>query len=371
MKACAASAVFSRALKLPREIVRPEPTRIEPKFMPRIWGARSLAPIYPHKTNLPEPIGEASLTGPESEIASGPLIGTINSAWRKMPTEWRGSAFAAQPVTGDFPLLVKFLFPTDQLSIQVHPDDTFVSKNEAPGSCGKTEMWHAVSAQTGATLLLGLVPGADPHQFQSAIEKGGLENFFERLPVLPGDSFFVPPGTPHTIGPGMILCEVQQNSDFTYRLYDFRRVDAQGKPRQLHVEKAMAVIDFAHRHGGKVAPLALPASNGFKKSLLAACPYFASERWDFSSAYQASSDPARFELLIVLDGTGELKWSGGSNPYRQGECWFIPAQLGQFSLLPEKPTAILRACVPDLGRLRSQLLREGVADSAVQKVLFP
>lgn len=371
MRVCAASAVFSRALKLLRKIVRPEPTRIEPKFMPRIWGTRSLAPIYPGQINLSEPIGEAWLTGPQSEIASGPLKGNMNSAWHKMPPEWRGSDFATQPITGDFPLLVKFLFPTDQLSIQVHPDDAFARKNEVPGSCGKTEMWHAVSAQPGATLLLGLVPGADPHRFQSAIEKGGLENFFERLPVFPGDSFFVPPGTPHTIGPGMILCEVQQNSDFTYRLYDFQRVDAHGKPRQLHVEKAMAVIDFAHRHGGKVAPLALPASNGFRKSLLAACPYFASERWDFSSAHQAHSDPARFELLVVLDGTGELKWDGGSSPYRQGECWFIPAQLGQFSLSPEKTTAILRAYVPDIGRLRAQLTREGVAASEVQKVLFP
>jgi mannose-6-phosphate isomerase len=168
----------------------------------------------------------------------------------------------------------------------------------------------------------------------------------------------------------MILCEVQQNSDFTYRLYDFQRVDAHGNPRQLHVEKAMAVIDFAHRHGGKVAPLALSASNGFRKSLLAACPYFASERWDFSSAIQARSDPSRFELLTVLDGAGELKWDSGSSPYQQGECWFIPAQLGQFSLSPEKPTAILRAYVPDLGRLRAQLLREGVTESAIQKVLF-
>src|ERR1700722_3798890 len=147
--------------------------------MPRIWGACSLAPIYPDKTNLPEPIGEAWLTGPESKIETGPLAGPLNQAGQKMPPEWCGTDFKSQPTPRAFPLLVKFHFPTDQLSIQVHPDDAYASQNEAPGAVGKTEMWHVVSAEPGATLLLGLVPEVDRGKFQSAIKQGrGKKNFF-------------------------------------------------------------------------------------------------------------------------------------------------------------------------------------------------
>jgi mannose-6-phosphate isomerase len=338
--------------------------------MPRIWGARSLAPIYPGQTNLPEPIGEAWLTGPESKIETGPFAGSLNQAWQKMPPEWRGADLAFQSPSREFPLLVKFLFPTDQLSIQVHPDDAYARQNEAPDAAGKTEMWHVVSAKPGVTLLLGLVPEVDREKFQLAINQGGLENFFERLPVSPGDTFYVPSGTPHTIGAGMILCEVQQNSDLTYRLYDFRRVDARGNPRELHIEKAMAVIDFEHRKGGKVSPVALPLANSAKKSLLVACPYFATERWDLSAQHRAKSDPAHFELLVILSGRGTIQWTGGSSPYQQGECWFIPASLGQFSLLPENSTSVLRAYVPAIGALRDKLSRDGIPNAVIEQVLF-
>jgi mannose-6-phosphate isomerase len=338
--------------------------------MLRIWGARSLAPIYPDKTNLPEPIGEAWLTGPESKIETGPLQGTINQAWQRMPPEWRGTDFASQPASAQFPLLVKFLFPVDQLSIQVHPGDAYAKQNEAAGATGKTEMWHAVSANPDATLLLGLVPEVDREKFKLAIKQGGLETFFERLPVSTGDTFYVPPGTPHTIGAGVILCEVQQNSDLTYRLYDFHRVDARANPRQLHIEKGLAVIDFDHRNGGKVAPVALPSTNGTKKSLLVACPYFATERWDSSAQHRTNSDPARFELLVILGGSGSIQWSGGSCSYRQGECWFIPANLGEFSVAPESETSILRAYVPIISAMRNKLSRIGVPNSSIEQVLF-
>jgi mannose-6-phosphate isomerase len=338
--------------------------------MPRIWGARSLAPIYPDKTNLPEPIGEAWLTGPECKIETGPLEGPLNQAWQKMPPEWRGTDFASQRPFREFPLLVKFLFPTDQLSIQVHPDDAYATQNEASGAVGKTEMWHVVTVEPGATLLLGLVPEVDRGKFQSAIKNGRLETFFERLPVSPGDTFYVPSGTPHTIGAGMILCEVQQNSDLTYRLYDFLRVDAHGNPRELHIEKGMAVIDFEHRKGGKVVPVALPSADGAKTSLLVACPYFATERWDISAKHHANSDAAHFELLVILGGRGSIQWSGGSCSYRQGECWFIPANLGEFSVVPESATSMLRAYVPVISALRSSLSRIGVPNSSIEQVLF-
>jgi len=338
--------------------------------MPRIWGSRSLAPIYPEKINLPEPIGEAWLTGPLSEIESGPLKGPLKEAWQKMPPDWRGTELLSPIDYYDFPLLVKFLFPTDQLSVQVHPDDAFASQNESPTACGKTEMWHAVSADSGATLLLGLIPEVDRNKFQSAITNGGLETFFQRLPVSSGDTFFVPSGMPHTIGAGVVLCEVQQNSDFTYRLYDFHRVDAHGNPRELHIEKAMAVINFSGERGGKVSSVELSSSDEVKKSLLAACPHFATERWDVSAPHHTKSDAARFELLIIISGTGKIQWRDGSQSYNQGECWLIPGSLGQFSLIPRENTSLLCAYVPNIGQLRGRLTRNGLSKDAMEKVLF-
>ena len=338
--------------------------------MPRIWGARSLAPIYPREAALSEPIGEAWLTGRDSEIASGPFCGALKDAWPRMPVEWRGTDFSDLSYTADFPILVKFLFPKDQLSIQVHPSDVDADSLESPGTCGKTEMWHAVSAETGATLLLGLVPDVDKSKFEAAITKGGLEDFIERVPVFARDTFFVVPGTPHTIGPGMILCEVQQNSDLTYRLYDFVRRDAKGNLRQLHVEKAMAVIDFERRKGGKIPAVPLSSENGAAKFLLAACPYFASERWDVTGTIQEESNLERFELLVVLSGRGNLHWDGGSSPYVHGECWFIPAQLGKYSISSAGITSILRTYVPKLPRLRRHMREAGVSESQLQKVFF-
>ena len=135
--------------------MRPEPIRIEPTFSPRIWGARSLAPLFPEKINLVEPLGEAWLTGVDCKIANGPFAGkTLGAAWREMPADWRGAGLASSP---EFPLLVKFIFPKDKLSIQVHPDDAYASIHEkSSGGRGKTEMWHIVSAEPGAELLAGL-----------------------------------------------------------------------------------------------------------------------------------------------------------------------------------------------------------------------
>jgi mannose-6-phosphate isomerase len=341
--------------------------------MPRIWGAHSLAPLYPDKTNLGQAIGEAWLTGPACEVESGPFSNrTLPDFWREMPPEWRGTHFTASPTT-DFPILVKFLFPADQLSIQVHPDDAYAKKHEFPDARGKTEMWHAVSADPGAELLLGLRAGVTRQAVLDSLKNHTLENLFHRCPVHSGESFFVAPGTAHAIGPGVVLCEVQQSSDLTYRLYDFGRTDAQGNPRQLHIDKAMDVTNFEKHPENPTCSLpsvVLPSGHDAKKSLLAACSYFASERWDLHSTLQTSSDASRFELLVILSGNGNMQYPGGSAGFKQGECWFIPASLGNFSLTPGGRASILRTYVPDLAALRSGLAAQGVPESALKKVIF-
>jgi len=348
--------------------VKPEPFRIEPTFVPRIWGMRSLAPLYAEKTNLPEPVGEVWLTGVDCKVATGPFAGkTLGEAWREMPPGWRGMRFT-QP--SEFPILIKFIFPNDKLSIQVHPDDAYATAHEkAAGGRGKTEMWHVVSAKPGASLLLGLKPGVTKESFVKALENHKLEDQFKRHAVHTGDTYFVPARTPHTIGPNMIICEVQEYSDITYRVYDYGRVDAYGKPRELHIAKALEVIDFGGQQGGMTTPLPIPKENA-SKSLLAASPYFAAERWEFLATFSSNSSEHFFELLIVLAGKGYIHWRGSPLLYEQGQCWFMPAFLGQFSLQPEQKSAVLRTYVPDVAELSAGLLRSGISREELSRTVF-
>jgi mannose-6-phosphate isomerase len=348
--------------------VRPEPTRIEPTFSPRLWGSRSLAPLYPEKTNLAEPLGEAWLTGVDCKVASGPLSGkTLGEAWSAMPQEWRGTRLGS---CKEFPILVKFMFPQEKLSIQVHPDDAYAAAHEqAAGGKGKTEMWHAISSEPGARLLLGLKAGTDKQKFLDAMKENRLEDVFQSHGVSAGDTFFVTPGTPHTIGPGMILCEVQEYSDLTYRIYDYGRVDGNGKPRALHIEKALEVLKFAAAPPAKVVPLHLPGER-VHKTLLAACSYFATERWEFRATVQTESRHDCFELFVILNGTGHIHWQGAPLAYQRGQCWFIPAALDKFSLQPEQSTSAIRTYVPNLPRLSAELRQAAIPESWLAQTVF-
>jgi mannose-6-phosphate isomerase len=355
--------------------VKPEPTLLEPIFSPRIWGSRSLAPLFPEKSNLSKPLGEAWLTGHECRIANGPYAGgTLGAAWKQMTAEWRGARLLGE---AEFPLLVKLIFPEDKLSIQVHPDDAYASREEAPaGGRGKTEMWYAVSARPGASLLLGLRKGVTLEQFRQALPGGGLEEMLERLDVSAGDIFFVPAGTPHTIGPGMVLCEIQEYSDLTYRLYDYNRLDSSGRPRELHVEKALAVMNFAATRAGKIAGLQQQAGT-LKKTYCAACPYFAVEKWEFREAVEGATTTGQFEVLVFLSGSGRVRSGDSEKEYRAGQAWLLPASLGKYGLVPQSVpgsacgTALLRAYVPEIKEFEQSLTRAGLPGTAVSRVVFP
>jgi mannose-6-phosphate isomerase len=361
--------------------VRPEPFRVEPTFVPRIWGAHSLAPLYPEKSNLPEPIGEVWLTGVDCKVASGPFAGkTLGEAWREMPPEWRGTCFT-EP--GDFPILIKFIFPNDKLSIQVHPDDAYAAAHEqAAGGRGKTEMWHVVQAEPGANVLVGTKAGVTRQLVLDAIAHNTLENLLEKHPVYSGDTFFVPAGTPHTIGPRMILCEVQEYSDLTYRVYDYGRTGAKGIPRELHVQKALDVMQFGKTAGGKIPSLPRYSGSygrGGKRTLLFACRYFAVERWELYKSMGTLTFPKsigtlrmnglQFDIRIVLSGQGQIHWDGGSADFQAGQCWFVPSCVAVArSTTPH--TLMLRACLTDLAELRSELKRERHSEAAIARTVI-
>ncbi len=265
---------------------------------------------------------------------------------------------------------MKFIFPTDKLSIQVHPDDAYATVHEkGAGGRGKTEMWHVVSAEPGAQLLAGLRSGVTKEKFLESLAAHTLEDLFQAHHVHVGDTFFIPAGTPHTIGPNMILCEVQEYSDLTYRVYDYDRVDARGNPRELHIEKALDVIRFGYSHGGKVPPLALGGSHRHAK-LLCACRYFAAERFEFSERCEFAGDSEHFQLLIILAGRGNLGWPAGAARYRAGECWFLPASVDLAALHPLQPTTVLRTYVPEIPALTKYLHDAGLSASAISQSVF-
>jgi len=291
----------------------------------------------------------------------------LGESWRAMPEGWRGTRLGN---CGGFPLLVKFIFPCDTLSIQVHPDDAYAAKHEqAAGGRGKTEMWHILSAQPGAELLIGLNPGVTKEVLRESIATGNVENLCVRHSVRAGETYFLPAGTQHAIGPGMVLCEVQEYSDLTYRVYDFGRVDSSGKPRELHIEKALEVTNFAGTRGGKIPPLVLHSPDA-QKQLLAACAYFATERWDCHKTTLIESDAERFQLLVILQGHGKFYDADWALDYRTGEAWFLPASLPVLTLQPASATALLRITVPDLPALHRQLGRMGFEEAAIARVLI-
>ena len=345
------------------------PARLEPRFVERIWGARSLAPLFPERSNLPAPVGEVWLTGDDCVFASGAFAGKrLADAWREMPPEWRGTRLANG---GPFPLLVKFIFPEEKLSVQVHPGDAYAARHHGPGFLGKTEMWYALDARPGAEVMAGLRAGTTPQSFERAIADGTVEDCLTRIPVRAGDAVFVPAGTVHTIGPGMLLCEIQENSDITYRVFDYNRLTADGKPRELHVRQALEVANFGAQRGARVEPVA--ARHGdVTETFFIACRYFATEKWEFAAAAAAATSPEHFDLIIILDGAGRIEWAGQSVDYARAQVWLLPAALGDYGLVPAQPTSLLRTYVPDLeNEFPARLASRKIPDAVRQRLIYP
>lgn len=320
------------------------PARLEPIFTPRIWGAKSLAPLYPEMSQLAEPIGEAWLTSHESRFVTGAFAGeTLAHAWKHMPAEWRGESAASER---DFPLLVKFIFPNDRLSVQVHPEDAYAQKHEiAAGGRGKTEMWYVVSAERDAAVWIGFRAGVTRESFRRAIEDGNADELIERVPVRAGDAIYCPAGTVHYIGPGLTLCEIQEYSDLTYRIFDFNRRGPDGKARELHLEKAFDVIRFDEPRGGKVVPIRVKPGVA-DETYIVACRHFAVLSVESRLPFEIQMTPAHFELQIILEGHGKIEFAFEQFEFSRGQAWFLPAGRGEYRIHPAGRTKILRTYAP-------------------------
>ena len=223
-----------------------------------------------------------------------------------------------------FPVLVKFIDAADNLSVQVHPSDAYALAEE--GQFGKTEMWYVADCEPGAGIWCGFKRKVSPEEYAAGIADGSilaLLNFFE---ARPGESYFIPAGTVHAIGRGMTVCEVQQNSNLTYRVYDFGRVGRDGRPRELHVEKAKQVTDLSPY---VPAPAEAP-EEGLRK--IASCPYFSTWEVRSGESWACETDQRSFSSVTVIEGEGEISVRGegcvGKLPFRKGDTFFAPAQTG-------------------------------------------
>ena len=315
------------------------PLLMLPGFDPRPWGTEDLSPIYPnHK--FAQKIGEAWLSGDACKVANGHLTGrTLSQLSEQYQRELVGDA-ARDPKR--FPLLLKFLFPHEKLSVQVHPDDQQALRVGQPW--GKTECWYVAHAKPGSQIGLGLKPGVTAAQLETAIHENRAEEALNWVDVYAGDMIYVAGGTVHTLGPGSVIVETQQQSDTTYRLYDY------GRPRELHLKDGMAAVKEKVKSGKVLRPA--PTQNGKNRhASLIAAPYFVVDMFEAKDPLQlATSDDSgktSVQILVAVEGCGVIE-AAGMDPVTvaKGDAVVIPATVGHFGVRPQWSIEFLRAYVP-------------------------
>jgi mannose-6-phosphate isomerase len=347
------------------------PLVVKPTFQYRIWGQKDLSFLYTSRPADPEQVGEVWLTADDNQIVNGALAGkNLGELCRESFNELVG---AGSINLGSFPLLVKFLFTTDKLSVQVHPKDDYARRVE--NSYGKTEMWHVLKVEPGARLAIGFREDVANNKnisrddLRKAVESGEIEEMLNWVAVSPGDTFFVPAGTVHAIGAGLVICEIQQNSDVTYRLFDYKRLDKDGKPRQLHLEKSLDVLELS-THGGLTQPVDFDANYG-QRQCLAACPYFATERIVMEQAAEFRG-LGRFELWILLDGDAQFLSGKESVDCKRGSVLIVPAGVSSFRIVPQSKCVWMRSYPPDMDRdVLGPLRGKGYTNTQLSRVCFP
>ncbi|MFH0922217.1 MAG: type I phosphomannose isomerase catalytic subunit [Fibrobacterota bacterium] len=346
------------------------PLRFEPVYQERIWGGRLLETRF--KKSLPpgKKIGESWELSPHrtagSVIANGAYHGeTLAVFTARFPEQVLGSRIAA--LTGNaFPLLFKFIDANDRLSIQVHPGDAYAKANE--NDLGKTEAWIVLGAAPGAKLICGLRNRLTRADVEAGVRNNTLETMLNEFPVREGDCIFVPAGTVHAIEAGCLIYEVQQASDVTYRLYDWGRLGDDGKPRALHVEKSLSVMDYHDIADHRTHSFSL-MEGANKRIVLAACGYFAIERFDIWDVLFRPLDSG-FEVVTVIAGSGRISGGGHSADIAAGDTVLVPAACESYNILPhEGALQLFITFVPESKLAYAEALLKSGADQDDIKAL--
>ena len=310
----------------------PQPLVFAPLFMERAWGGTRLQSVFGKKLPPGKRIGESweIVDRPEAQsvVRQGPWQGqTLHQLWREQRGEIFGDDLSDSP---RFPILAKLLDAREKLSLQVHPDAAMA------GSLGgepKTEMWYFAAADDGAEIYAGLRSGVTRNDLEQALCRGGAADLVHRIGVKTGDAFFVPSGRLHAVGAGNLLIEIQQNSDTTFRLFDWERGARDGSPRTLHIEEALQSIAFDDFEPAVVLP---------SGETLVQCSHFTVEKWDLGSARRASERSA-FALFVCLNGAVEMN----AIRLEPGQFFLVPASAAASALKPvASATSVLRITLP-------------------------
>lgn len=311
------------------------PIKFENLYYERIWGGKDLEKF---RNNVPEGvIGEswdiACHKNGTGKVANGELKGKgFDEVIKEYGNKFLGNSIS---IDEDFPLLIKLITAKDKLSVQVHPNDEYAKKIE--NDLGKTEAWYVVDAEEGASLIVG-TKDCDKETFKKAIEYGNLDKYLNKIPVKKGDFFYVQSGLVHAICEGILIAEIQQSSDTTYRVYDYNR------GREIHVEKALDVIDFSLK-GENTQGITIK-NDGYDKTYLCLGEYFTIQKYEVNTSVKEASDEDRFYLFTCVDGEGTIKYNGGEENISMGDSIFIPASLGEYELCGK--FTLLKSYVPDV-----------------------
>ncbi|MBQ8509087.1 MAG: class I mannose-6-phosphate isomerase [Clostridia bacterium] len=312
------------------------PMKLAPAVKEIIWGGDKLKASY-HKSAPFDKLAESwELTvRPDgmNVIENGEYTGMTLGEY----IEKAGNAVIGEGYDADrFPLLIKFIDARDRLSIQVHPSDDYALANE--NEFGKTEMWYIVEADEGAELVFGLSGDYTKEAFDKAIAEGTVETLLHRVKVHAGEVYFIPSGLVHAIGAGILICEIQQNSNVTYRVYDYNRPGKDGKPRELHVAKAREVI--VNHSPADIEALRFSGKAARTPELLASCDKFTVHKYDIAGERSLTASADSFLSLTFTDGEGEIHYGDEKYAFVKGDTYFIPAGCGKITVASDNAVCI-------------------------------
>ncbi len=306
-----------------------KPFLLSPSAKDYLWGGRKLKDEYGKDMEI-EPLAEtwecSTHADGQSVVASGEFRGQMLGEVLKSHPEYLGSNVKRRK---EFPILVKLIDAKKDLSVQVHPNDEYAKVNEG-GHLGKTEMWYVLHADKGARLIYGFRKEISKEQLKKSIKNGKIENYLQYVPVEKDDAFLVNAGTVHAIGEGIVIAEIQENSNLTYRLYDYNRIDKNGNKRELHIDKALDVAELKSTGIPRQPMRVLKYRNGYAMEMLCRCNYFQVERLllnteRYRNMADIQTESNSFRVLLCTDGCGVLFGENTMVNFIKGDCIFIPA----------------------------------------------
>jgi len=344
--------------------------KFEECFMERIWGGGQLRRVLGKAVPASKTIGESWVIADHAEhtsvVKEGPLAGWTLHEVLEQDREGLLGVHAVLTHDGRFPLLLKLIDAAQDLSVQVHPDDELARRLGEPDA-GKTEMWHLLAAEGACRIVLGLRPNITRELLEQCLRDGGdVLDLMGVFPVTGGESFFVPAGTVHAIGAGALLAEIQQNSNITYRLFDYNRLGKDGRPRELHLEKGLQAARFQETPTGPSTPLRVE-EGGVTRAFLAACGYFAAEKVWPNGRRDYTGPAGSFHILLSLEETIVLEGNASTCPVERAEAVLVPASMPGWHVVGQG--AYLEYYVPDLNEdVIQPLRRHGYSDAQIRQL---